>query len=105
MNTILSENIELCLFVKLTNLGIGEISGTHTPASSRLCFQVTKRRHTEERGLGQQDYTRRIISSPYSFDIETLGQKFMEIGKFSIVCIYICINNVRDSYLHPQMHL
>ncbi|THF99708.1 hypothetical protein TEA_001110 [Camellia sinensis var. sinensis] len=47
--------------------GIGEVSGTHPPASSRLCFQVTKRRRTEERGLGQQDYTRRIISSPYSY--------------------------------------
>ena len=62
-----SENIELCLFVKLTDLGIEEVSGTHPPASSRLCFQVTKRRRTEERGLGQQDYTRRIISSPYNW--------------------------------------
>ena len=65
MNTILSENIKLCLFVKLTDLGIGEVFGTHPPASSRLCFQVVKRRRTEERGLGQQDFTRRIISSPY----------------------------------------
>ncbi|KAF5946148.1 hypothetical protein HYC85_016376, partial [Camellia sinensis] len=65
LNIILSENIELCLFVKFSDLGIGEVSGTHPPASSRLCFQVTKRRRTEERGLGQQDYTRRIISSPY----------------------------------------
>ena len=62
-NTILfSENIELCLFVKFSDLGIGEVSGTHPPASSRLYFQVTKRRRTEERGLGQQDYTMRIIS-------------------------------------------
>ena len=63
---ILSENFELCLFVKFSDLGIGEVSGTHPPASSRLCYQVTKRRRTEERGLGQQDYTRRIISSPYN---------------------------------------
>ncbi|THG05499.1 hypothetical protein TEA_020382 [Camellia sinensis var. sinensis] len=46
--------------------GIGEVSGTHPPASSRLCFQGTKRRRTEKRGLGQQDYTRRVISSPYT---------------------------------------
>ena len=63
----LSENLELCLFVKFSDLGIGEVSGTHPPASSRLCFQVTKRRRTEERGLGQQDYTRRIISSLYNW--------------------------------------
>ena len=62
-----SEYTELCLFVKFSDLGIGEVSGTHPPASSRLCFQVTKRRRTEERGLGQQDYTRRIISSPYNW--------------------------------------
>ena len=67
MNTIFSENIKLCLFVKLTDLGIGEVSGTHPPASSRLCFQVIKRRRKKERGLGQQDYTRRIISSPYNW--------------------------------------
>ena len=64
---LLTEYIELCLFVKFSDLGIGEVSGTHPPASSRLCFQVTKRRRTEERGLGQQDYTRRIISSPYNW--------------------------------------
>ena len=65
MNTILSENLELCLFVKFSDLGFGEVSGTHPPGSSRLCFQVIERRRTKERGLGQQDYTRRIISSPY----------------------------------------
>ncbi|KAF5936695.1 hypothetical protein HYC85_024201 [Camellia sinensis] len=54
-----SEYTELCLFVKYSDLGIGEVSGTHPPASSRLCFQVIKRRRTEERGLSQQDYTRR----------------------------------------------
>ena len=59
--------IELCLFVKFSDLGIGEVSGTHPPASSRLWFQVTKRRRTEERGLSQQDYTRRIISFPYNW--------------------------------------
>ena len=64
---LLSEYIELCLFVKFADLGIGEVSGTHPPASSRLYFQVTKRRRTEERGLSQQDYTRRIISSPYNW--------------------------------------
>ncbi|KAF5952007.1 hypothetical protein HYC85_009951 [Camellia sinensis] len=44
-------------------LGIGEVSGTHPPASSRLCFQVIKRQRTEERRLDQQDYTRKFISS------------------------------------------
>ncbi|CAL5325112.1 unnamed protein product [Camellia sinensis] len=34
---------------------------------------VTKRRRTEERGLGQQDYTRRIISSPYSHVLQGYG--------------------------------
>ncbi|KAL7197743.1 hypothetical protein ACSBR2_020297 [Camellia fascicularis] len=48
--------------------GIGEVSGTHSPASSRLHFQEIKRRRTEERSLGQQDYTRRFISFPYSDD-------------------------------------
>ncbi|GMP39791.1 hypothetical protein CsSME_00010488 [Camellia sinensis var. sinensis] len=42
-----------CLFVKLTDLGIGEVSGTHPLASSRLCFQVIKRHRTEEHGLDQ----------------------------------------------------
>ena len=65
--TIFFENIELCLFVKFSDLGIGEVSGTHPPASSRLCFQVIKRRRTKERGLGQQDNTRRIITSPYNY--------------------------------------
>ena len=61
----LSENFELWLFVKFSDLGSGEVSGTHPPASSRLCFQAIKRRRTEEHRLSQQDYTRRFISSPY----------------------------------------
>ena len=56
-----------CLFVKLTDLGIGEVSCTNSPASSRLCFQVIKRRRTEERRLDQHDYTRMFISFPYIF--------------------------------------
>ena len=61
------EYTELIVYCLVADLGIGGVSGTHPPASSRLCFQVTKRRRTEERGLGQQDYTRRIISSPYNW--------------------------------------
>ena len=59
--------LSFCLLVLLSDLGIGEVSGTHPPASSRLCFQVTKRRRTEEHRLDKQDYTRRYISFPYNW--------------------------------------
>ena len=67
-HTILfSEYIKLCLFVKFADLGIGEVFCTHQPDNSRLSFHVTKRRRTKERGLSQQDYTRRFISFPYNW--------------------------------------
>ncbi|CAL5408529.1 unnamed protein product [Camellia sinensis] len=47
---------------------------TGPPAPLQPSSGVTKRRRTEERGLGQQDYTRRIISSPYTCHLH--GQLF-----------------------------
>ena len=72
-----------CLLIKLTDLGIGEVSGTHSPASSRLCFQVLKRRRTEERRLDHQDYTRRVISFPY---IDGISIKFHSSFPVSCSC-------------------
>ena len=50
-----------CLLVCFVDLGIEEVSDTHPPASSRLCFQEVKRRRLEECRLDQQDYTRTLL--------------------------------------------
>ena len=78
-----------CLFVKLTDLGIRDVSGTHPPASSRLCFQVIKRRRTEERKLDQQDYTRRFISFPYNW--RRLWEE--QTGQNLLIKLYLFRNN------------
>ncbi|THG20517.1 hypothetical protein TEA_027974 [Camellia sinensis var. sinensis] len=82
--------------------GIGEVSGTHPPASSRLCFQVTKRRRTEERGLGQQDYTRRIISSPYTSYLGFEGENILDDAK-SFIGIHLRHHLGKINIIDPSL--
>ncbi|THG03183.1 hypothetical protein TEA_008535 [Camellia sinensis var. sinensis] len=61
-------------------ISIGEVFGTHPPASSRLCFQVIRRRCTEEHRLGQQDYTRSVLFVEYLLQPEQLNKIFELCG-------------------------